>query len=60
MDLDFINPKRVYISQGRWHVFITVLDSANRKHTFVASADSYVTEDDRIWFGTEEEYEGIE
>jgi len=49
--------KSLSITQSRWDIWITFVDADGKEHKYVASADSFYTDHDRIWFGTQEEYE---
>lgn len=49
-------PKSVRITQSRWEVRISIVTTDGQIRTFVASADSALTNHDGIFFGTEEEY----
>jgi hypothetical protein len=44
------------ITIGRWNVTITGLTPTGAFVTYIASADSYLTQNDGIWFGTQSEY----
>lgn len=56
---DVIYTTAVRITKSRWSVkFELELDEEELKVlTFIASADSWFTEGDGIWFGTEEEWD---
>lgn len=56
----FTQPQEVAISQERWHLFINVVDDQGAQHSYVASADAYYTGRDRLWFGTQQEWEEYE
>lgn len=46
----------VSIEENRWDVIITVTDESGSVHQFIASADSFYTMGDGIWFGTTQEH----
>jgi hypothetical protein len=51
------NPKSVVFKPGRWSVFINAVSAEGIEETWVASADSFLTEGSGIFFGTKKEYE---
>lgn len=53
--VDFKNVKSVIITENRWDIKIVIIDSDGKTHGYLASADSFYTDNDGIWFGTEEE-----
>jgi hypothetical protein len=53
---DAIHLKDAVITIGRWNVTITGLTPTGAFVTYIASADSYLTQNDGIWFGTQSEY----
>jgi len=53
----FVNPKSITINQRRWDITITVMDADGNPHEYIASADSFFTEGDHIWFGDRADYE---
>lgn len=48
------------ITEKRWDVrfHLRLLDGTET--TLIASADSYYTDNNNVWFGTKEEWEGID
>lgn len=52
----FNKPMDVSIEENRWDVTITVTDEGGLVHQFIASADSFYTMGDGIWFGTTQEH----
>lgn len=55
--MKFDNVKSVYIDKRRWDVRIYITDGDSVEHVLIASSDSFFTEHNGIWFGTEEEHE---
>jgi hypothetical protein len=55
--IKFENVKSVSINKSRWNVSIVIVDKKGKEHRYYASADSFFTDHDNIWFGTDEEYE---
>lgn len=55
-DPETIDATRVEITHGRWQVRIRVFVLETVVRDFVASADSYYTAGDGIWWGTIDEY----
>ena len=53
----FENVKKVIFNESRWDVTIIIVDKDGKEHKFIASADSFYSEQDHIWFGTEADYE---
>lgn len=47
----------ITISRGRWDIYITIKMPNGKTEEFVASADSFFTEQDEIWFGTKKEHQ---
>lgn len=58
-DISFKNVD-VEIATNRWDIRITIIEKDGKKSTWIASADSYYTEGDSIWFGSKKEYEDFE
>lgn len=48
--------REVIIVESRWSVTISGRDADGNFVSYVASADSYLTHGDGVWFGTAEEY----
>jgi len=51
------SPRKVVITEYRWHVLISITDADGVEHKLVASADSWLTEGSAIYFATEAEFE---
>ena len=58
--MKFVTPLSVEIKESRWSVEIIITTTDGMEHTYVASADSYYTEHDHIWFGTPQEMADFE
>lgn len=52
----FETPRRVVITEKRWHIFISITDTDGVEHKLVASADRGLTEGSAIYFATEAEF----
>lgn len=51
------SPRKVVITEKRWHVFIDITDADGVEHKLVASADGSLTGHSSIYFATEAEFE---
>ena len=49
--------KLIRIVVSRWDVQLIITKMDDSTETWIASADNFFTEGDRIWFGTQEEYD---
>lgn len=56
-DETFLHPISVKIETNWWEILIKIVDDKNQLHEFVASADSFYTERDGIWFSTKKEWD---
>lgn len=53
-------PQYVGITKTRWSLVITVVDEQATEHRYIASADSYYTGQDQLWFSIMQEYNEFE
>ena len=52
----FTGPVQIEIIKNRWNVTIKITASHEREFVYIASADSFFTGNDGIWFSDMQEY----
>lgn len=56
-DAALVGATVIEVDQHRWYVNIKLRLADGREQTMVASADSYLTDSNNVWWGTAEEHE---
>lgn len=57
LQVDVSGELSVELDVARWTARLTIRDAEGTTRTWMLSADSYLTQNDGLWFGTLDEYD---